>query len=138
MDVMRQAIVSARHRMGEGLGLTRTQLDVFILLASGPKTTGDIAKSLVVTGSAATQTIDTLARQNLVERRPDDDDRRVVRVSLSPEGRRITDQICEQRNRFIRSLASELSDGEVEALTSLANKLYELINTTGSHAETKN
>lgn len=134
---MRQAIMSARHRMGEGLGLTRTQLEVLLLLAGHSKTTGDMAKALMVTQSAATQTIDVLVRQGLVERRPDEDDRRVVRLWLSPSGLQLTNRLCEQRRRFIKSFAAELSDTEVEALITITNKLTTLIN-AGPTADSKN
>jgi DNA-binding MarR family transcriptional regulator len=124
---MKRAMTNARHRMGEGLGLTRTQLDILLLLAGGPKSTGDLARSLVVTQSATTQTIDTLVRQKLVERHPDEDDRRVVRLGLSPEGHRLTDQLCDHRRRFIKSLVDQLTDSEVESLISITGKLTNLL-----------
>jgi len=130
MDALRQAMAGARHRMGEGIQLTRTQLEVVLLLAGGPKTTGELARALFVTQSAVTQTIDTLVRQSLVERRPDEDDRRVVRLWLSPDGRHLTKRLCDLRRRHIQSLVAKLTAGEIEALISIARKLTEQLNDT--------
>lgn len=57
-------------------------------LAGGGMRAGELAQQCLLTPPAATELIESLVREGLVRREDDPSDRRVVRVSLTPAGRR--------------------------------------------------
>jgi len=132
MDAMRLAMVGARERLGEGLQLTRTQLEILMMLDAKPQATGELARRLFLTQSAVTQTIDTLFRRDLIERRPDEHDRRITQLSLSPAGRKITSHLRSLRHGYMESLVSRLTEAEIEVLISVTKKLTAQLEKTKS------
>ena len=99
---------------GEGAGLTPTQGDALRLLADRPEglRLKDLAAQLSVRSSTAS---DALASKHLVERRPDPDHGRAIRVSLSLEGRALLGQLPDG----FEDIVSLLSDGNAESLHSI-------------------
>ncbi|GAA4965611.1 MarR family winged helix-turn-helix transcriptional regulator [Actinoplanes utahensis] len=73
--------------LADRLGLHPTDVQCVSLLALEPEplTTGKIAKLTGLTSGSATRLVDRLERANLVERRPDPQDRRKARVSLTTQ-----------------------------------------------------
>ncbi|GAA3398228.1 MarR family winged helix-turn-helix transcriptional regulator [Cryptosporangium minutisporangium] len=73
--------------LADRLGLHPTDLQCVSLLALEPEplTTGEIAKLTGLTSGSATRLVDRLERAHLVERRPDPQDRRKARVSLTTQ-----------------------------------------------------
>lgn len=131
MTSMRRAMVSARERFGSGLQLTRTQLEILQLLITKPaQTTGELARQLSLTQSAVTQTVDTLARRQLVERRSDEHDRRIIRLQLSPQGQQMIDHIRSLKHRHLQEFMSRLSVAEAEALITATEKVTAFIEET--------
>jgi DNA-binding MarR family transcriptional regulator len=53
---------------------------------------GDLAQSSLITSGAMTARLDRLERAGLIRRAPDPNDRRAVRVHLTPEGRRLAER----------------------------------------------
>jgi len=128
MDALRHALAGARERFGQGLGLTRTQLEILVCLNDNAQTTRNLARRLFLTPSAVTQTIDTLVRRGLITRRPDDRDHRVTHLLLSTEGQKLTQHIHSLRRRHLRELIERLSMAEVAVLITITEKLAELYN----------
>jgi len=123
MDAMRRAMVAARERLGEGLQLTRTQMEILLILVHEPQTTGELARRLFITQSAVTQTIDTLVRRDLIERHPDVRDRRITRLEIGASGRELTDNLSNLRHKHMASLLSQLTENEIEVLISVTEKM---------------
>ncbi len=130
MDAMRRAMAGARERLGEGLQLTRTQLEILLILVENPQTTSELAKRLFLTQSAVTQTIDTLVRRDLVERHASEHDRRIIKLQLSPSGRELTGRICALRRKHMESLIAALTPEEAEVLITITQKLTALLEQT--------
>jgi DNA-binding MarR family transcriptional regulator len=92
-----QAARLHRSRMGEKLA----ELELFAgqeqvlqaLAASGLMTMGELAAVLRVRPPTASKTVSRLAALHLVERHPEPDDARIVRVKLTEEGQRKAAQI---------------------------------------------
>jgi DNA-binding MarR family transcriptional regulator len=135
MDTMRRAMVGARERLGEGLQLTRTQLEILLILIENPQTTSDLAKRLFLTQSAITQTIDTLVRRDLVERHPSEHDRRIIELHLSPSGQELTSRVCGLRRQHMESLIATLTSEEIEVLITVTEKLTTLFEETKPQAK---
>ena len=127
---MRLALAGARQRFSEGSTLTRTQLEIISQLIDGPRTTSELAKALFLTQSAVTQTVDTLVRQALVARIPDAGDRRVTRLELSAEGKRVTNHLRGLKRKKMEEIMVKLTADEVEAMISITRKFTEVFNET--------
>jgi DNA-binding MarR family transcriptional regulator len=128
MDAMRRAMGGARDRLREGLNLTRTQLEILFYLGERAQTTSELAAQLSLTQGAVTQTVDTLVRRDLVARHPGLEDRRVVRLELTAEGKTLMTHLIELKRRRMRDLLCSLSEPEIEALIVVNERLTEMFN----------
>lgn len=88
------------------------------------RTMGELAEALGVSLPSATQIVDRLVRRGLVERSPDAEDRRVVRVSLTETGASITQEARRERDRQLQAASRYLSP---EELTLIADALARLL-----------
>lgn len=87
----------------------------------------DIADHLDVSSAAASQMIERLVQQGLLERSEDPNDRRAKQIALSPAGRELMEESIEARVRWMAELTTVLSSEEqativaaLDALTSAA------------------
>ena len=83
------------------------------LRREGALTASHLAQASDLAPATVTEMLDALVGAGLVERVRDTDDRRVVRVSLTPLGRREYDA---KRARLVKAWGRELSDLDSEAL----------------------
>lgn len=82
---------SERHGLSEGrLGL------MFWLRRQGEVSLSDVAGGLTVSPRNVTGLVDNLERDGLVERVPDQTDRRSVHARLTPKGRELIDSIWQE------------------------------------------
>jgi DNA-binding MarR family transcriptional regulator len=75
---------------------------------------GELAVARNVALNTATSLVDRLVTAGLVERRGDPDDRRVVRVVLTPRGQTLVEQLRTVRRAAFRAVLDELSDEEID------------------------
>jgi len=101
------AVLAALRRAGQPFELTPTELNRELLISSG----------------GVTHLVDRLARRGLVCRRPDDGDRRCVRVILTPAGQEVADRVMSVHATTERRLVSGLSGDEQDQLASLLRRL---------------
>ncbi|RKN36892.1 MarR family winged helix-turn-helix transcriptional regulator [Streptomyces hoynatensis] len=112
----------ASHLLAKGMrpvfaqfGLESQEFDVLATLrrAGAPHelTPGGLLRSAMVTSGAITNRLDKLERKGLVERRPDPDDRRVIRVRLTPRGLELIDRVVglhiANEERMLEALGEE-------------------------------
>jgi DNA-binding MarR family transcriptional regulator len=110
------------------LALSRTQLEIMLLLREhDSQTTTQLAKQLFLTPGAVTQTIETLVQRELIERLPDNNDRRLIHLRLSPAGTEAINRVIQQRRKRMKALLTQLSPPELEALIIGAERLAQLI-----------
>lgn len=123
----RVKMATREHLLGK-VDLSESQMHALMALHEAPSgTTGDIAKLLCVTSGAATQTVETLVRRGLIERRHDPIDRRIVRLGLTAEGSQLTTSIVENRRRYFYQLLAQLEPAEVSAVMKALKTLAELM-----------
>ena len=84
----------------------------------------DIARHLGVQMSSATTLVDRLIRQKMLMRHRDEEDRRLVRVTITPKGRKVVEQILNQKRRSIRGVFSVLTDSERGHYLKILRKVY--------------
>lgn len=106
------------------LGLTLAQLGVLeALLHLGPLSPGELGRKLLRSNPNMTAVIDNLVRAGWVRRSRSGDDRRVVHVALTGEGRALIERGFPQHAHNIAALLSPLSDEELQQLGALCRKL---------------
>jgi DNA-binding MarR family transcriptional regulator len=80
----------------------------------------DIGDDLGVTSAAASQMLERLVQNGLVERREDPEDRRAKRIVLTERGHQVVRGSMEARQRWFSTLADRMSTDECDlAITAL-------------------
>lgn len=106
-----------RFRAWAELGLTTAQLRVlFLIRANHGVTAGELANRLSVTPPTISGIVDRLVKLNLVAREADATDRRLVRNTLTPDGKAICSRMARGGDMFSRRIMSEMTDEDLDAL----------------------
>ena len=92
------------------LDLSFSQVRVLFVLAAIP--INEVADELRLSVAATGRNIDQLVNMGLVDRREDERDRRVKRVSLSEAGRKVTTNHIECKRGQLREFASRVPEPE--------------------------
>jgi DNA-binding MarR family transcriptional regulator len=97
--------VAARSLGGLTEDVTLPQYRALVELAArGPQRLADLAAALGVDRSTATRMCDRLVRKQLVQRRRISADRRGVRISLTPAGRALVEEVTRRRRAEIAQI----------------------------------
>lgn len=88
-----------------------------------PLSMGDLGEMLRVPLSTATRMVDWLVESGFVERLPDARDRRVVRISLSGNGKELYQTITDFMRQKTEQILRQFSEDEQAALVYLLKKL---------------
>jgi DNA-binding MarR family transcriptional regulator len=115
--------LSRRLRHEAGLSTTGLMLLATIDGLGGEASPSEIAEHVPITTAAITSLVDTTERKGLVERRPDLEDRRKVRVSLTEEGQAVLDRLLPGTHALEREVASVLTSAEGAELLRILEKL---------------
>ena len=103
--------------------VTIHQLEALGLLDRGGLRMSELARELDISEPASTALADRLVRGGLVERRTDPEDRRIVRVELSPSGRDLMSRWDSYRRRMMSATFEALSDRQLAALIDIVETL---------------
>ncbi|NLZ32982.1 MAG: MarR family transcriptional regulator [Firmicutes bacterium] len=100
-----------------GLEITPSQINALLVLYfKDDLTMGELSAETGLAESAATRLVNRLVQLNLVKRRGDEKDRRVVRVNLTSYGRQLARLVFERRSYRFNNLAKHLTEEERENL----------------------
>lgn len=112
-----------RRRVPEGL--TLPQFDVLVQLHrhGGGMTPGELTRVLLVTAGNVTGIVSRLAGVGLAERQPVPEDRRAIRVRLTPRGRRLMRRAIPRHRRDVATLLSGMAPSELGRLRDLLGRL---------------
>jgi len=95
--------------------LTSSQIKVLISFSDQSSfTMTELSRTHAVSVSTMTSMVDRLLQLGLFERQRDDADRRIVRVRLTPEGKKIVDYLMKVRRQELEKFLLELSDAEIQ------------------------
>ncbi len=113
--------VAARSLADLAEDVTLAQYRALVELASrGPQRPADLASALGVDPSTATRMCDRLVRKQLVQRRRISADRRGVRISLTPAGRALVEEVTRRRRVEIAQILRRMPRADRDsALTAL-------------------
>lgn len=97
------------------------------LVQHGPSRMRDLAAALRVDASTATRMVTRLADQGLVEREPDPDDARSVRVRMSRRGEVAHAAMNERRRHLFGDVLAGFEPDELHQLAGLLERLVDAV-----------
>ncbi len=93
----------------------------------GVATMNEFAAEMRLHGTTMTRMVDALIEKGLVERRPDVEDRRIVRVGLSPAGQKLAGQLRETKRALLSAALADLPAGEQAMVVKALERMAELL-----------
>ena len=78
----------------------------------------DLCEHMMVSAAAASQMVDRLEKQNLVERTAQPGDRRVRNVVLSDQGKNFVKQSIEARQSWVKEIPAKVSEEQLDQISS--------------------
>lgn len=93
------------------------------LFDEGDMTIGELSTKMYLAFSTTTDLIDRMEKNSLVKRVRDENDRRVIRVHLLQEGKKLIDEVIKKRQAYLRELFQDYSQ---EDLVQIQNNLMRL------------
>ncbi len=116
-----------RNRLRAEFGTTLPRFDVLAALDRHPEglRMGELSRYLLVSNGNVTGIVQRLEEEGLIEREQAPNDRRAIRVRLSPKGRALFARWAAEHEGWVDSLFSELSTAEMEELMGHLRRLQE-------------
>ena len=84
----------------------------------------EIGKDLAVDLSTLTRIVDKLVKKNLIVRKPDLEDRRVVRVTMSRKGRAIGEKFKQEHKEKVKSILKQMMPEERNTFLNLLETIH--------------
>lgn len=117
--------------------VTRSELiALFMLRQREQSTMSQLASDMGLPLSTVTNIRQRLTRRGLIKHYRDPNDRRVILISLTPEGQLLSNKVLETMNRVIQRIREALSSEEIEQLTRLILKIVNAVQ-SNEHEEKK-
>ena len=115
------------RREDEAFGLSAPRMSALSCVAFGtPRTLGQLAAMEQVTTPTMTRLVDRLEAHDLVTRRGDERDRRIVWIHATARGRRVIEEGRRRRVAFLVSRLRELPASELQVLASASEVLHRI------------
>ncbi|MFZ5823556.1 MAG: MarR family winged helix-turn-helix transcriptional regulator [Bacillota bacterium] len=126
-DLLRSVGQILKKRGRDILGnfdITNPQFDALLVLREfGELTMGELCGKMFLACSTATDLIDRMERNGLIERVRDTADRRVIRLRVLDKGNSIIDEVLEARRTYLANTLSELDVADKERLIQSLDQL---------------
>lgn len=100
-----------------------------VIMKSQPVSMGEIHEELHMANSTVTVIVDYLQEAELVKRRRDSKDRRVVLLEITDQGREIMESLLKKRQDFMKKALVDMNDSSAELyelLEKLLNKIEKI------------
>ncbi len=107
----------------EPLGITAAQYVILVNLASGVDSASGLCRSVSYDPGAMTRMIDRLEKKRLVKRVPCAEDRRVIKLALTDEGRAVYPQLVKTAAGVLNDRLSGFTKEEVKQLERLLERM---------------
>ncbi len=119
------AVIALLSTVAADHDLSLTQLRVLAILRDRAPTMTELAAHLGLERLTVSGLIDRAVGRGLVRREVSHDDRRAVRVSLTPEGRRLAAAGAEEVGALVAPLIGRLGAADQRRLGSLLSRILE-------------
>jgi DNA-binding MarR family transcriptional regulator len=116
-------VIALLSRVAAEHDLSLTQLRVLAILRDREPTMAELADYLGLERSSVSGLIDRAVKRGLVRRDASEDDGRAVRVSLTPDGRRLASEGAQEIGELLGPMTGQLSQAERNRLSLLLGKL---------------
>ncbi|WP_050615979.1 MarR family winged helix-turn-helix transcriptional regulator [Bacillus testis] len=91
----------------------------------GDMTIGELSNKMFLACSTTTDLVDRMEKKQLLQRIKGEKDRRVIRIHLLEEGKRIIDDVIGKRQGYLKDIFVEYSDDEIVSLNRSLIKLHQ-------------
>ncbi|KPV43678.1 MarR family winged helix-turn-helix transcriptional regulator [Alicyclobacillus ferrooxydans] len=116
------------HYPGKDSGLTASQLFILrLLMHSEQAKASDIARASGLSPGAVTQVCDELVKEGLVQRTRSQDDRRVVHIQITDEGRAVFQKIRQTRSDKIKLILTRLGDHDAKEFVRIIGRVVDIV-----------
>lgn len=106
-------------------GITVPQFTALqILISEGNLTIGDLSQNMALACSTITDLIDRMEKNELVVRKKDEKDKRVVRVEVQPIGYEVVQKVLDKRRIYLNEKLNEFETKDKEFLKEALTSLY--------------
>lgn len=95
------------------------------LFEHGDMTIGDLSTKMYLAFSTTTDLVDRMENNELVKRVRDEQDRRVVRIHLLPEGERIIEEVIAKRQTYLNTMLNHFERDEIQRFSTYLNRLHD-------------
>jgi DNA-binding MarR family transcriptional regulator len=114
-----------RARLRETFATTLPRFDLLAQLDRAPDglTMGELSSRLMVSNGNVTGLTDALVREGLVSRLPEPEDRRSLRIRLTPAGKHAFDAMTPTHEQWIDQMMAGLTRAEMAHLLELLGRL---------------
>lgn len=99
-----------------------------ILINNGDMTIGELSQKMSLACSTITDLIGRMERTELVKRKKDEKDKRVVRIEVLPKGFDILEKVLHKRRKFLEDKLDNFNEEQKQLLTKGLNELYLAMN----------
>lgn len=108
------------------INITDPQFIALQYLANNKQLTiGELSQKMSLACSTITDLIDRMEKSELVIREKDEQDKRVVRLTVQPKGHEIVQQVLEKRRDYLSEKLAGLSENDKDILLKNLQYLYE-------------
>lgn len=95
------------------------------LFEEGDMTIGELSNKMYLACSTTTDLVDRMEKNKLVIRIKDTRDRRVVRIHLLDEGKRVINEVIKKRQAYLQDVLKDFSNKEILQLKTNLTKLHQ-------------
>ncbi|ULT55879.1 MarR family transcriptional regulator [Neobacillus drentensis] len=95
------------------------------LFEEGDMTIGELSNKMFLACSTTTDLVDRMEKNLLVERVKDPSDRRVVRIHLLEEGKRIIDEVIKKRQAYLEEILKNFTMDQILLLQSSLSMMHQ-------------
>ena len=122
MDIAMQHLLHERSQLAKQNGLSMHQLGLLMQIHyRGNCGISDIGNRFDITNAAASQLVDKLVQNGLIQRAEDPQDRRAKLLTLTEKGKEMIQHSTERSYRWVGDLAQKLSSQEREQVDEALN-----------------
>lgn len=114
------------HRLRGGFRILR------VLESEGPMVSKDLAEKLDIRPSSLSEALDRLQEKGLIERTPDQDDKRKVTISTTDKVKEMKLKRQEKQDEYQTIITNALTKEEQDEFIRLGNKIVEALRNASS------
>ena len=115
---------------GKAPDITMTQMQIMGCVLFSPEKSvrvRDISEELGITPGGISQQVDTLVKMGLLERKPDEKDRRAVCITLSEKGKEINQWVDQFLSSLFQKLLADVPEEKRYVFAEVLDSMYQTL-----------